>query len=205
MCLEGLENIAVIHDDIVVFRSSDSIKEATSSHDLAFRSLQDRCRECRLKLNKKLRFKFNKVAYMGHILSADGLKADPEKITAIRDIPCSSDIQGLQRLIGVVIYLSKFLPQLSTVCEPLGCLPDSQAVFDWLPQHEDAFTKIKELITQAPVLGYFDVSKEVTIDCDSSEVGLSTVLTQDGCPVAYASQALTQTKSNQVIIKIYNT
>ena len=114
---------------------------------------------------------------------------------------CPTDVQGVQRLIGVVTYLSKFLPQLSTVCEPLRRLTDSQAVFDWLPQHEEAFIKIKELITQAPVLRYFDVNKEVTIECDSSDVGLGAVLTQDGCPVAYASRALTPTERNYAQIE----
>ena len=74
--------------------------------------------------------------------------------------------KAVQRLIGVVTYLSKFLPQLSTVCEPLRRLTDSQAIFDWLPQHEEAFIKIKELITQTPVLRYFDVNKEATIECE---------------------------------------
>ena len=100
-CLEGLENIAVIHDDIVIFGSGDSIEEATTSHYLAFRALLDRCRECGLKLNKKkLRFKLSKVAYMGHILGADCLQADPEKITAIREMPRPTDVQGVQCLIG---------------------------------------------------------------------------------------------------------
>jgi len=114
---------------------------------------------------------------MGHILGTDGLQADPEKITAIHDMPRPTDVQGVQYLIGVVIYLPKFLPQLSTVCEPLRHLTDSQAVFDWLPQPEEAFIKIKELITQTPVLRYFDVNKEVIIKCDSSDVGLGAVLT----------------------------
>ena len=104
---------------------------------------------------------------------------------------------ALQRLFGVLTYLPKFLPELSTVCEPLRHLTDSQAVFDWLPQHEEAFIKIKELITEAPVLHYFDVNKEVTIECDSSDVGLGAVLTQDGSPIAHASQALTQRRSDR--------
>jgi len=124
---------------------------------------------------------------MGHILGTDGLQADPEKITAIHDVPRPTDVQGVQCLIGVITYLTTFLPQLSTVCEPLCRLTDSQAIFDWLPQHEEAFIKIKELITQTPVLCYFDVNKEVTIVCDS----LGAVLTQDGCLIAYASQVLT--------------
>ena len=135
-CLEGLENIVVIHDDILVFGSGDFIEEATTSHDLAFRALLDRCSGRGLKLNKtKLRFKLSKVADMGHSLGSDGLQADPEKITAIREMPRPTDVQGIQRLIGVVTYLSKFLPQLSTFCEPLRRLTDSQAVFGWLLQH----------------------------------------------------------------------
>ena len=67
---------------------------------------------------------------MGHILGTDGLQADPKKIAAIRDMPRPTDVQGVQRLIGVITYLSKFLPQLSSVCEPLRRLTDSQAIFD---------------------------------------------------------------------------
>ena len=131
---------------------------------------------------------------MGHILGADGLQADAEKIKAVCDMPCATDVQGVQCLIGVVTYLSKFLCQLSTICESLRRLTDSNSVFDWLPQHEHPFARIKELITQAPVLHYFDINKEVTIECDSSDVGLGAVLTQDGYPVAYASSAVTHTE-----------
>ena len=138
---------------------------------------------------------------MGYILGSEGLQADPEKIQAIQNMPRPTDVHGGQRLIGVVTYLSKFLPQLSTVCEPLRRLTDSNSVFDWLPQHEDAFVSIQELITQAPVLRYFDVSKEVTIKCDSSDAGLGAVLTQDGQPVAYDSHALTQTERNYLQIE----
>ena len=78
--LEGLENIAVIHDDIVIFASSETTEEATVSHDVAFKVLLDRCRERGLNLNKnKLRFQLSKVAYMGHILGSEGLQADPDK------------------------------------------------------------------------------------------------------------------------------
>lgn len=91
---------------------------------MAFKVLLDRCREHGLKLNrKKLCFKLNKMAYMGHILGAEGLSADPEKIPACTlDLSCPTDVQGVQRLIRVITYLSKFLPQLSTVCEPTTML-----------------------------------------------------------------------------------
>ena len=86
-CLEGLENIAVIHDDMITFGSGDSIEEATVSLDIAFKAILNRCRERGLRLNKKkLRFKLSNVAYMSHIPGADGLQADPETINALRDM-----------------------------------------------------------------------------------------------------------------------
>ena len=109
-CLEGLENISVTHDDKVIFGSGETTEEATASHDVAFKALLDRCRERGLKLNKKkLRFKLSKVAYMAHILGSEGLQADPEKMPAIQNMPRPTDVDGVQRLIGVVTYLSKFL------------------------------------------------------------------------------------------------
>ena len=110
-------------------------------HDHAFKALLNRCRKRGLKLNeKKLCFKLSEVAYIGHIIGADGLQADPENFKAVLEMPRPTD--GVQRLIGVVTYLTKFLPQLSTVCEPLRRLTNSNSVFDWLPQHEDAFVRI---------------------------------------------------------------
>ena len=91
---------------------------------------------------------------MGHIFSAQGLAPDPDKVKTISDMQCPRDIQGVQRLQGVVNYLAKFAPKLSTVCEPLQRLLDKESVFDWLPQDETAFTQIKQLITKAPILHY---------------------------------------------------
>jgi len=83
--LKGLENIAVIHYNVVIVGSGDSKEEAASSQDLALRAPLHSFSERGLKLNKKkLRFKLRKVACMGHVLGADGLHADPEKVTAIR-------------------------------------------------------------------------------------------------------------------------
>ena len=113
---------------------------------------------------------------------------------------CPIDIQGIQRVLGVANYLAKFTPKLSTVCEPLRRLLDKDSVFDWLPQYETAFSRIKELITQAPDLQYY-VNKEVSLECDSSEVGLGAVIKQGGHPIAYASRALTKTERSYAQIE----
>ena len=199
---EGLDNTQVIADDTIIYGSGENDAEADKSHDTAFRALIERCREKGLKLNtKKLNFKQTSVSYMGDIFSAQGLAADPEKVKAVSQMQCPTDVQGVQRVLGVANNLAKFTPKQSAVCEPLRRLLDKDSVFDWLPQQEAAFSRMKELITQAPVLQYDDVKKEVSLECDSSEVGLGAVIKQGGHPIAYASRSLTKTERNYAQIE----
>lgn len=201
-CLEGLENISAVYDDILIYGTGDSKEEASKSHDAALRALLDRCRERDLKLNpKKFKYKLEEIPYLGHVVSAKGISADPDKVQAVQDMPQPTDTAGVQRLLGVVTYLAKFLPRLSTVAEPLRRLTDKDAAFDWLPQHDKALAQIKEMITAAPVLHFYNKDKEVTIECDSSDVGLGAVISQEGHPIAYASRALTQTERNYAQIE----
>ena len=195
--LEGLDNVEVIADDLITCGTGDTDEEVEASHDTALRKLLHRCQERGLKLHpKKVKFKMPSVSYMGHVVSAQGLSPDAEQVRAVQDMPRPTYVQGVQRLLGVVTYLTKFMPKLSTVCEPLRRLTDQDSEFDWMPHYDEALTTIKHMISEAPVLHFYDVNKEVTLECDSSEVGLGSVITQDGHPVAYASRALTQTEHN---------
>lgn len=73
------------------------------------RQFLSRCREKNIKLNaEKFKLRQHEVPYIGHMLTAEGLKIDPEKIRAARDMPRPSDVKGVQRLMGMVNYLSKF-------------------------------------------------------------------------------------------------
>ena len=89
-------------------------------------------------------------------------------------------------------YLSKYLPHLSETCEPLRRLTDKDAVWSWQSQQEDAFQNVKLLVSTQPLLKYYDLNEEVTIQCDASEVGLGATLMQNGLQIAYASRALSQ-------------
>ena len=110
-CLDGLENVAVIADDILIYGTGDDDTEAEATHDKAMIALLKRCRDCGLKLNKKkLKFKLESVTYMGHVISKDGVKPDPGKVQAIVEMERPGDVQGVQRVLGMVTYLGKFLP-----------------------------------------------------------------------------------------------
>ena len=83
-------------------------------------NLLKRARKVNLKLNKKkLRLRLDQVTYMGQLFTSDGLKPDPVKVEAIASMPQPSDKRAVQRLLGCVNYLSRFMPRLSEVSEPL--------------------------------------------------------------------------------------
>jgi hypothetical protein len=73
--------------------------------------------------------------------------------------------------------------------------------FEWGSRQEESFQKIKEILTAAPVLAYYDVRKPVTITCDASKSGLGAVLLQDSKPIAYASRALTDAETRYTQIE----
>ena len=103
------------------------------------------------------------VRFMGHLITSEGLKVDPEKVEAIVEMPAPTDVKGLKRFLGMVNYLAKFLPSLSDMTEPLRRLEDRDVKWCWLKQHQQAFNNVKKALTKAPVLRYYDVKKEVTI------------------------------------------
>ena len=100
-------------------------------------------------------------------------------------------LQGVQRLIGMVKYLSKFVTNLSEVCQPLRKLTHKDAEWQWTQEQKRAFQSLKVAVTQAPVLKYFSLEAQTEGQDDASQKGLGFVLMQEGQPVTYASRALT--------------
>ena len=118
--LEGLDGVLDIVDDILIYGKGSTEEEANADHDRNLEALLQRCRERGIALNKdKLCLRRNEVPFMGHVLTNQGLKIDPEKVEAIQNMPKPEDVEGVQRLNGFVNYLSRFLPRLAEVMEPI--------------------------------------------------------------------------------------
>ena len=128
----------------------------------------------------KIRLKLPEVRYCGHIFSAQGIRADPEKVKAITNLSEPKDMKALQRFLGTVNYLAHFLPRLSQVCEPLRRLLAKDVEWSWQTQQQAAFDQIKQLVAKHPVLSYYDVFKPVTVQCDASDVGQGRSCTSAG-------------------------
>ncbi|UYV75530.1 K02A2.6-like [Cordylochernes scorpioides] len=200
--IEGLEGVEVIADDILVFGKGNTTEDAIGDHNIKLEQLLMRARERNLKINKdKIRLCSNHVNYMGHILSDEGLRPDPGKVEAIKAMSRPQNVREIQQYLGCINYLTKFLPRLSEVVQPLRVLTQKCMSWSWSEPQEQAFILSKELVTQAPVLKYFDPSLPVTIQSDASDRGLGAVLLQEEQSVAYASKALTNTETRYAQIE----
>uniref|UniRef100_A0A671XRU6 ribonuclease H n=1 Tax=Sparus aurata TaxID=8175 RepID=A0A671XRU6_SPAAU len=173
--LEGLPGIHIIADDVLITGEGETMQSASLDHDNKLQQFLRRCRERNIKLNaEKLKLRKQEVPYIRHLLRAEGLKVDPEKVRAITVMPPPTDVKGVQRLVGMVNYLAKFYEHLSDDCEILRQLTHKESLWEWSEVQESAFKRLKDKITQVPVLKYYEP--------------------QNGRPVAYGSRALTQTE-----------
>ena len=152
--------------------------------DQKLRRVLDRSREVGLKFNpKKVKLRVPEVSYVGHVFSAEGLKPDPDKIRAISEMPPPSDKEGVLRILGTVNYLDKFIEHKANLQEPISQLTQRDIAFVWEKLQQEAFES-------APVLAYFDNSKETVLIVDASNTGLGAVIMQEGKPVAFSSKTL---------------
>ena len=161
-------------------------------HDERLRATLERARKCNLK-SKLEKCHFKSTSYIGHKLTPEGIKPDPEKIEAIVNMPEPHDKKGVQRLLGKVNYVSKFVPNMSEITSPLRELLKKDVMWHWSVRHARAFEKIKTILAnpEPGVLTYYDVTKPVKLQDDASKSGLGAVLIQSDMPVAYASRSLT--------------
>lgn len=191
-----MEGLVVIADDVVIFgRDQDE-------HDRRLHAFLERCRATGVKLNRdKLEMSLDAITFMGHRITKEGTMVDPEKVTAIRDMAVPGDIHGLRQFLGMVNYVGKFIPNLSTVLKPLHNLMKKDVTWTWSESQHTAFESVKNLITQSPTLAYYSPEKELILENDACEYGLGSAILQDGKPVAFASRSLSETEQRYAPIE----
>ena len=199
--IEGLHGVEVIADDFVVVGFGHTHLEAIDDHDKNLMTFLQRCEAQGVVLNtNKFNLRQQKVPFIGHIATDEGLCVDPAKVRAIIEMPAPTDKTGVQRLLGLAQYLSKFLPHLSDITKPLRELTQNDVDWTWESPQQTALDTLKKAVTTTPVLRYYNL-KEATIQCDASQSGLGAALTQNGQPVAFASRALTPAETRYAQIE----
>ncbi|CAG9130421.1 unnamed protein product [Plutella xylostella] len=112
----------------------------------------------------------------------------------MQEMPTPSDRAGLERFIGMVNYLSKFIPRYSETVEPLRSLLKKNVAWCWDEVHSGAVAALKAALCAAPVLALYDVAAPVLLTVDASAGALGAALLQAGRPVEFASTTLTDTQ-----------
>ncbi len=115
--LKGLEGTVIVMDDILVYGSDEE------EHDRHLDVVLCTIKASGLKLNRaKCHFRQTELQFFGHIISADGVKPDNSKVEAITKLPGPTNVEQLRQVLGLINYVGKFIPGLSTVLHPLTSL-----------------------------------------------------------------------------------
>ena len=200
--IEGLEGVEVVADDFLAVGYGESKEEAVRNHDQNLAAFLQRCTDRGIHLNaEKIKLRQHEVPLIGHITTDRGLQADPSKVHAIVDMPPPADVAGVRRFLGMLQYLSKFLPSLSDMTKPLRDLTGKDAAWIWDHPQQEALDALKQAAAKTPVLRYYSLCEEVTLQCDASQYGLGAALMQNGQLVAYASRALTSPETRYAQIE----
>lgn len=191
--LEGIVNVA---DDVIIHGRT---KE---EHDRRLEKFMDRCKEYGIQLNEeKLVANTDKVSFMGHVISSQGLQLDPQKNSAIQNYPTPRNTAELKRFLGMINYLQRFLPDAATHAQPLQALLKKDVDWNWSEAQEAAFQRLKSQITNASTLAIYEPNAPLALENDASDYGLGSVLQQNDKPIAFASRQLTSTEQNYAQIE----
>lgn len=195
--MNGLKATEALADDILVYGCGDSIEEAMSDHNKKLEALLVAMRKNNCKLNKKkLKLCKTSVKFFGHNLTTDGLEADETKIEAIKNFPVPKEKKALLRFLGMVTYLGRYIDNLSQQTAVLRKLTRARAIWIWGIEEQMEFEKLKKTISELTTLQYFDVNKEVVMECHASSEGIGVMLYQEEKPIACASRTLSNAEKN---------
>ena len=216
-CFFGLHlDICYIYlDDLIIF------SKTFDEHVERLKRIFNRLREVNLKLSpKKCEFFKKKVRYVGHIVSADGIEPDPQKVEKVKDWPTPTNPDEVRRFLGFVGYYRRFIKDFSKTARPLSDLvpeptkkakrkPSNSLVPDkwvWRPQQQKAFDSLKHQLISFPILGFPQYNLPYEVHTDASSRGLGAVLYQHQQGVkrviAYASRGLTRAEKNYPVHKL---
>ena len=194
--LEKCKGTMNIMDDIVVFGKTQR------EHDENLITLFNTARKNGLVFNSnKCDLNKQSVSFFGVMFTDHGIKPDPAKIQALRELPTPHNVEDLRKFLGLLTYLSPFIPKLADKAAPLRALTHQSVQFIWEPVHQETFDNLKKIITEEDTLSYYQPELPVELHVDASMKGLGAALVQNGRPIAFASKTLDRTQASYANIE----
>nr|CAX83703.1 Gag-Pol polyprotein [Schistosoma japonicum] len=169
--LAGIAGVATYLDDILIVATSpEELRERTTN-------VLQRISENGFRLRpEKCQFFLESVKYLGFIFDAKGRRPDPENIRAIQLMPAPTNVSALRSFLGLVSYYSAFVPSMHVIRSPLNHLLHKDVTWNWTPDCEAAFNKLKSLISSRLLLTHYDPSMPIIVAADASSSGLGAVI-----------------------------
>ncbi|ROT77236.1 hypothetical protein C7M84_004131 [Penaeus vannamei] len=183
IALQGMQRCVKVVDDILLY--DDDFKTHIQQVDQMLR----RCRKNGITLNRdKFVIAAPSVSFCGYTISNKGIEADQDRVSAIRDFPTPANVTDLRSFMGLVNQLSEFTPSIAATAQTLRPLLSQKRTFIWTADHDEAFRRVKEALSQPPVLAHFDPSLPIVLQTDASRLyGIGYALLQDHGQGRYAS------------------
>ena len=194
--LQGIPRVCVYLDDILVTGATEQ------EHLANLAQVLQRLRSAGIRLKQsKCAFLLPSVAYLGHVISAEGLHTAEVKVQAIVDVPEPRNLTELRSFLGMINYYGKFLPNLATLLSPLYKLLRQTTTWKWGPRQKSTFQKVKKLLLSSRVLTHFNDQLPLILECDASPYGLGAILSHqfpdsNKKPVGFASRTLSTAELN---------
>src|SRR5215813_6423449 len=134
------------------------------------------------------------LAFLGHVISADGIATDEQKIAAVKGWVRPANVSEVRSFLGLASYYRRFVKDFSLIAAPLHVLTKKNKTFNWTPECEESFRELKDRLTSTPILQPPLDEGRYCLDTDASNTGIGAVLSQeqDGelKVIAYASRLL---------------
>ena len=191
MLFSGHAGISNIADDILVGRKTQK------EHDLNLTKCLEILEENHLTANvNKCQISLSEISFFGHTISAKGIHPTVGKVDAIKNFPQPTCRKEISSFLGMVNYLARFIPGLSSETEELRKLLRQDTPWVWGEKQSSAFKRLKDLVSSDLVVAHFDITLDTSLIVDAGPVGLGAILVQkqqDGIlrPVHFASRTLT--------------
>ncbi len=200
LIMRGLQwkTLLIYLDDLIIFSST------FDDHIARLDEVFSRLGKAGLKLKpSKCALFQEKVIFLGHLITSEGVGPDPQKVEAVRDWPTPKNITGVRSFLGLCSYYRRFICGFAHIAGPLHSLLEAGQAFVWSDECQQAFETLKSKLIGADVMSYPNDDGLFILDTDASDTGIGATLSQmqkseqnedkeEERPIAYASQSMTK-------------